>query len=114
MKLNIPLILKTVLEDYALPTNGYHGVSHWARVLENGVRLAEETNANLQVVKLFAVLHDSRRLNESTDPEHGPRAAKFASELRGRVFDLDDHEFRLPYELAGAQFCPEARRRNGD
>jgi uncharacterized protein len=98
MDVNIPLVLKTVLEDYALPPNGDHGVAHWARVLENGMRLTEETGANVEVVQLFAVLHDSRRQNEVTDPEHGPRAAEFALELRGRVFDLDDHEFRLLYK----------------
>ena len=44
---------------------------------------------------LFAVLHDSRRVSEATDPDHGPRAAEFARSLRGRLFDLPDHEFRL-------------------
>jgi uncharacterized protein len=44
---------------------------------------------------LFAVLHDSRRINEGSDPDHGPRAAEFARTLRGRLFDLPDHEFRL-------------------
>ena len=98
MDVNIPLVLKTVLEDYALPLNGDHGVAHWDRVLENGLRLTEEIGANVEVVQLFAVLHDSRRRNEVTDPQHGPRAAEFALELRGRVFDLDDHEFRLLYK----------------
>ncbi len=64
-------ILQVILEDYALPIAGDHGVAHWARVLENGLRLAEETGANVEVVSLFAVLHDSRRINEMTDPEHG-------------------------------------------
>ena len=41
------------------------------------------------------MLHDSRRVNEATDPDHGPRAAEFARTLRGRLFDLPDHEFRL-------------------
>ena len=68
MDLNISLVLKTVLQDYALPLGGDHGVAHWARVLENGLRLAEETGAIVEVVQLFAVLHDSRRLNEVTDP----------------------------------------------
>lgn len=27
--------------------------------------------------------------------EHGPRAARFAKKLRGRVFDLDDDAFQL-------------------
>ncbi len=93
--MNLEPVLRVVLEDYGLPLGGAHGVAHWARVLENGRRLAEETGASIEVVSLFAVLHDSRRINEGTDPEHGPRAAKFATELRGGVFDLDDHEFRL-------------------
>ncbi len=97
MELSIPLILKAVLEDYALPPSGDHGVAHWARVLENGLRLSEQTKANIEVVQLFAVIHDSKRISEFSDPDHGPRAAEFAIELRGKVFDLDDHEFRLLY-----------------
>jgi uncharacterized protein len=31
---NIPLILHAVLEEYALPWGGDHGVAHWARVFE--------------------------------------------------------------------------------
>jgi uncharacterized protein len=45
MPANIPLILSAVLEEYALPWVGYHGIAHWARVFENGLRLAEETGA---------------------------------------------------------------------
>jgi uncharacterized protein len=39
------------------------------------------------------VLHDSKRRNEGTDPEHGPRAADFARQLRGTAFELDDDDF---------------------
>ena len=95
MDQSIPLVVRTVLEDYVLPLDGDHGVAHWARVLENGLKLSQVTGANVEVVQLFAVLHDSRRHNEVTDPGHGPRAAEFTIELRGRVFDLGDHEFRL-------------------
>jgi uncharacterized protein len=93
--LNIPLILQGILEAYVLPWDGDHGIAHWARVLENGLRLAEETGANIEVVELFAILHDSQRVNEGGDPKHGPRAAAFALEVRGLLFDLPDHEFRL-------------------
>lgn len=96
--MNLKPVLQAILEDYALPLNGDHGVSHWARVLENGLRLSSETGANVEVVQLFAVLHDSRRQNEVTDPQHGPRAAEFALDLRGSVFDLEDHEFRLLFK----------------
>jgi len=94
MVLNIPLILHAVLEEYVLPWSGDHGIAHWARVLENGVRLAGETGADVEVVRLFAVLHDSQRMNEAFDPGHGPRAAEFARELRGLLFDLTDDNFR--------------------
>jgi uncharacterized protein len=89
-------ILQAILKDYALPLGGY-GVAHWARVLENSLRLAEEIGASVEVASLFAVLDDSRRVNEVTDPEHRPCAADFVAEFRCSVFDLDDHEFRLLY-----------------
>jgi uncharacterized protein len=93
--MDLKRILQAILDDYCLAWDGDHGVAHWARVLENGRRLAEETKAKIEVVTLFAVLHDSRRINEGTDPDHGPRAADFAANIRGELFDLPDHEFQL-------------------
>ncbi len=90
-------ILKEILSEYTLPWDGDHGVAHWARVLENGLRLARETGANVEVVSCFAVLHDSQRHNEMSDPEHGPRAAEFAKSLQGTVLNLDNHHFELLY-----------------
>lgn len=95
--MNLKPILQAILEDYALPLDGAHGVAHWARVLENGLRLSGETKANIEVVSLFAILHDSQRIDDCTDPEHGPRAAEYATKLRGSLFDLNDHDFRLLY-----------------
>ena len=97
MPLNLPLVVRTILDEYALSPGGDHGVSHWARVLENGVRLANTTGANIEVVQLFAVFHDSKRVKETSDPDHGRFGAEFAAELRGRVFDLPDHEYGLLY-----------------
>jgi uncharacterized protein len=97
MPLNVPLVVHAVLEEYALPWDGDHGVAHWARVLQNGLRLAETTGANADIVQLFAVFHDSKRVKETTDPDHGRFGAEFAAELRGRVFDLADHDFGLLY-----------------
>lgn len=97
MTVNIPLVLSAILDEYELPLEGAHGVAHWARVTENGLRLAEETGAHVGVLRLFAVFHDSKRVNEGTDPDHGQRGADFAAELRGRIFDLPDHEFNLLY-----------------
>lgn len=90
-----PELVRTVLGRYALPLNGTHGVSHWARVHEIGTRLAPQTGARLEVVQLFALLHDSQRVNEGHDPDHGARAADFAASIRGELPALSDHDFEL-------------------
>jgi len=93
-----PAILRAILNGYALPFRGEHGVVHWARVLENGMRLAEATGADAKVVALFALFHDSRRVNEGHDPGHGLRGARFAQTLRGSLVHLDDAQFELLFE----------------
>ncbi len=100
--LDLKPIVHSVLEQYVLPFSGTHGVSHWARVLENGHRLAELTGANVEVVRLFAVLHDARRVNEGIDDEHGRRAAKLAVELRGKWFSMSNADLDLLYEACAS------------
>jgi hypothetical protein len=64
--LHLKPLVHAILEDYALPIDGMHGVSHWARVLEIGLRLAEETGANIDVVQL---------LPYSTTPDESTKVA---------------------------------------
>lgn len=90
-------LVRRILEDYELPLQGYHGIAHWARVLINGRRVAEESGGCLEVVTLFALFHDARRVNEGTDPDHGQRGADLAAELRDDWFELDDSQFKLLY-----------------
>ena len=86
----IESIIRAILAGYTLDRRGIHGLSHWARVLENGLRLAETTGADARIVRLFAVFHDSRRENEGTDPGHGRRGAEFAASVRNSLLDLND------------------------
>lgn len=59
-----------------------HGELHWRTVGANGLWLAGSVEGvDTQVVFLFALLHDTMRLNDGHDPEHGRRAATFAAEL---------------------------------
>ncbi|MDB5341844.1 MAG: hypothetical protein JWP89_221 [Schlesneria sp.] len=106
--MNLKRIVQEVLINYPLPIHGDHGVAHWARVLENGRRLSDLTKANLTVVSLFAVLHDSRRINEFQDPFHGLRGADLAATLRGRLFDISDDEFQLLYLACEGQTAAPA------
>ena len=77
---------------------GIHGLFHWARVLENGLRLAEETGANRRVLELFAWFHDSGRVNDATDVDHGARGADFARRVCGQRGILSPAERETLYE----------------
>lgn len=78
---------------------GKHGIHHWARVYEIGTKLAGQTGANRDVVQLFSVFHDAGRFNEHEDPQHGPRGAKLASQLRAFFFpELQEKEFTLLHQ----------------
>ena len=96
MSLITSSLVAHILEDYALPRTGVHGVAHWARVLENGRRLASLTaGVDLDVIELFAVFHDSRRVNESIDWGHGKRGGELARLLLGEYFALDEARLGL-------------------
>ncbi|RMF87805.1 MAG: HD domain-containing protein [Nitrospirae bacterium] len=104
-------LLGAILEGYALDPWGIHGLPHWGRVLETGLRLAARTGADPRVVALFALFHDARRLNDGHDPDHGRRGAQLARRLRGRYLHLEDPAFRL---LAAACTHHTAGRTEGD
>ncbi len=90
-------LINTVLKDYSLPFDGIHGISHWARVMENGLLLAEENGADKEIVALFAIFHDSKRQNESRDDGHGKRGGDFAKSLRNKILKIDNSKFDLLY-----------------
>ena len=90
-----PKLFDMIVGQSALSRNGYHSLDHWVRVLANGRRLAPVTGANLNVVELFSAFHDSRRINEGRDPEHGVRGAQFAVEMRGLWFEATNREMEL-------------------
>lgn len=88
-------LFEFLVASHQLGHRGFHGRDHWLRVLQNGRLLTPETGANLRVVELFALLHDSCRENENDDPLHGHRAAAYARDLRGTWFDATDAEMDL-------------------
>ena len=91
-------LIEVIREGFALSLDGIHGTAHWDRVRDNGLRLAELTGANPEVVELFAYLHDSKRHDDGFDPDHGVRAAEFVQTLHGSLFTLSDGDLeRLVY-----------------
>ena len=82
-------------DQFLLEWKGIHGVSHWARVRRNGLLIAKDHGAETRVIEYFSFLHDSRRFDEDSDPDHGKRAAEFAMSLRSTYVDLSDTSFFL-------------------
>ncbi len=92
-----PALIKVVQKQFSLKWNGTHGVKHWARVYDTGMKLSEQTGANKNVVQLFSLFHDSKRRNEHLDPNHGPRGAEFA--IRLQIFlHLTEEELNLLHQ----------------
>jgi uncharacterized protein len=78
-----------------------HGVDHWRAVGATAASLADvydmtaadadAARPDRELLLLFALLHDSQRVDDGRDLEHGPRAAAFFDELRGSgALTLDD------------------------
>ena len=74
---------------FACGGHSVHGPPHWKRVEDVGLELARESGADETVVRLFAILHDSCRLNDDEDCGHGPRAADMLGTLVGILFTID-------------------------
>ena len=86
---------RIVTGQFPLGEDSDHGPDHWRRVEANGLFLSNATGADITVVRLFALFHDSRRETEFTDPNHGRRGAIYAGELRNIHFQITDVQFDL-------------------
>jgi uncharacterized protein len=82
-------LVKHILNQFRISRQGVHGPAHWARVHHHGQTIGTVRQADLLVVELFAFLHDSQRVNEYTDRDHGNRASEFAASLNGVFYDLN-------------------------
>ena len=93
---DVSRLAEAVLEKSTGKDSSIHGESHWQRVAAAGLTLLPETpGADPALVFLFALFHDSMRLNDNYDPLHGPRGAALARQLHGEAFDLEDAEMNL-------------------
>ena len=93
--IDLKLFLGDIAEQYRLDPNLAHGISHWARVLENGLKLAEVEGGDKTVISLFAIFHDACRYNQTLDPGHGARAARLAKKLLSGHPLVSSNQLRL-------------------
>ncbi len=88
-------LMLDIRENLRLGKYSIHGPDHWARVRKNGLLLSAHTGADLGVVELFSVIHDSQRWDDGRDLEHGPRAAAYAQRVYKELFDCTLHQLEL-------------------
>jgi len=88
-------IWEHVTREFQCDRHSLHGPSHWRRVERNGLLIATKSGAIEEVVRLFAVFHDSRREHDGWDDTHGGLGASYAASLRGVLFNLSDEHFNL-------------------
>jgi uncharacterized protein len=51
-----------------------HGLDHWFRVWKNALLIAgNDRSVDMEVVAMYALFHDSMRLNDAEDRPHGMR-----------------------------------------
>jgi len=95
VKNDIERLREYAMNRWKLGEYSLHGVEHWDRVAKNGDTL-NVSGADMVVVRVFAYLHDVERLDDGYDMEHGPRAAKLISQIRGTVLNfLNDQQIEL-------------------
>ena len=63
--------------------------------MENGLRLAEATGANSDIIQLFALFHDACRINEGRDACHAVRGAMLASDSWNVLYKSSPQEHDL-------------------
>ncbi|MBO7104100.1 MAG: hypothetical protein J6W22_01270 [Fibrobacter sp.] len=86
-----------VYENRVFDSN-IHGLAHWRQVEFNGVSLAKVTHADITVVRLFALFHDSKREDDGYDGEHGERGAEFAKQcFEEKLLDITQEQFEKLY-----------------
>jgi uncharacterized protein len=97
MNWNFDCLWQFVTKQFRSPKYSVHGPEHWRRVERNGLLLATRSGADIAVVRLFALFHDSRRQNDGRDDGHGTRGAEYAKTLHGVAYDLSNDRFELLY-----------------
>lgn len=62
-----------------------HGLDHWYRVWSNAQMLfSSEPTADLEVIALYALFHDSMRVNDGKDEGHGMRGYRLWERINQR------------------------------
>lgn len=89
-------LIQTILARGSNKDSQIHGIHHWMCVATIGYHLLiHDAAGDPIVVLLFALFHDSMRVNDWDDPDHGRRGGLFAHSLQGDLFTVSPDQLHL-------------------
>lgn len=88
----IQQILEKIKSDTTSNRQSIHGDGHWWRVSQLGKLIAQKEQIPERIPVLFGYFHDCQRLNDTHDPEHGPRAAQYVADFPPELLGLSGAE----------------------
>ena len=84
-------------DEFPAYISWFHGITHWKHVESFGLLIANETpEADTDVIRWFAYLHDCRRGSDNDGDEHGYVAARYIGKIRKTFLsDLSDKQINV-------------------
>lgn len=92
-----PKVLRRIMDEFSLKNSDVHGVNHWSRVYYYGHLLSKNHSIDLEIIAYFSIFHDSKRICEHEDPEHGYNGAEFFKKLES-IIHLKPENKEIIYE----------------
>ena len=89
----IEIVRRHAEQVFRCDADSVHGPHHWRTVEKTGLLIAPEAGADIETVQLFTALHDCCRVDDGSDLEHGPRAARMVRDLADSLIRVDPLRF---------------------
>jgi uncharacterized protein len=90
-------VLKKIIDEFYIKDSFIHGTPHWSRVFYYGHLLSELNDYDKENIAFFSIFHDSKRLNDHEDPEHGLRGAEFFKTF-DKIIKIKPEQKEIIYE----------------
>lgn len=88
----LPLLHEVIAQHKLDIEKSGHGLHHWLRVIDIGMRLADaDPRVDRDVIVAFGLLHDSARTHDNYCEEHGPNSLNVIRALDSCI-PLDDNQ----------------------
>lgn len=93
---NVNVLINKVFSEYKYKNSDIHGELHCKMVALIGYNLTLKADfCDPIIVFLFSILHDSKRIVDGRDKDHGLRASQYAKSLNNKLFFLPSYKLKI-------------------